>query len=224
MQITLVEHTHLSSCALAIRECWGSQDKGGCYLAPTDDITEGDKALLDRIINKHKHASTAEHLVYRYTINGVSRACLQEIARHRMASPSVRSSRYTLTELRKEPSFTSYTDMDHQEYNEDGRTRAEKYLVMTSDERVNRMSILALDNLRDLIVAGISNDIAKYAMPENYKTSLAWTINARSLQNFLSLRTDKAALWEIRDLANTLYTALPESHKYLFVDSVKVYE
>jgi len=106
--------------------------------------------------------------------------------------------------------------MDDQEYTENGRERAEKYLVMTTDERVNRMSILALDNLRDLLNEGISNDKAKYALPESYKTELTWTINARSLQNFISLRTDKAALEEIREMARNVFEALPVEHKYLF--------
>ena len=220
MQISLLEHTHLSNCALAIRECWGSQDKGGCYNSPTDELTPSDIALLDRVINKHNHASTAEHLVYRFNITGISRACLQELCRHRIASLSVRSSRYTLTELRKELPFTEYTDMQDQEYLASGRERAEKYLVMTSDERVNRMSILALDNLRDLILCGISNDLAKYALPEAYKTSVAYTINARSLKNFLQLRSSKQALWEIRDLAAALFNALPTEHKFLFSASL----
>ncbi|MCI7102706.1 MAG: FAD-dependent thymidylate synthase, partial [Campylobacter sp.] len=43
---------------------------------------------------------------------------------------------------------------------------------------------------------------------------------ARSLQNFLSLRSSASALWEIRSLANALFAALPEEHKYLFKDSM----
>jgi len=81
---------------------------------------------------------------------------------------------------------------------------------------------LALENLRQLLVAGIPNDKAKYALPECYKTELTWTINARSLQNFLELRSDKSALWEIRDLAYEIYNTLPDDHKYLF--TVKTYE
>ncbi|MBQ2431066.1 MAG: FAD-dependent thymidylate synthase, partial [Campylobacter sp.] len=38
----------------------------------------------------------------------------------------------------------------------------------------------------------------------------------RSLQNFLSLRTSKSALWEIRNLANLIYEALPDEHKFIF--------
>jgi len=77
-----------------------------------------------------------------------------------------------------------------------------------------------LEDLRSLIKEGISNDKAKYALPEAYKTELAWSINARSLQNFLALRTNKAALWEIRELAHAIYEALPEEHKYIFEDSI----
>jgi thymidylate synthase (FAD) len=71
-----------------------------------------------------------------------------------------------------------------------------------------------------LVQAGISNDVLKYAMPEAYKTSLVWTANARSLQHFLSLRTNKAALKEIRDLANEIFKQIPEEHKFLFEDFV----
>ncbi len=53
-------------------------------------------------------------------------------------------------------------------------------------------------------------------MPESYKCELAWSINARSLQNFLNLRTNKAALWEIRELAYEIFVQLPDDHKYLF--------
>ena len=75
-----------------------------------------------------------------------------------------------------------------------------------------------LEDLRALIKEGVSNDIAKYALPEAYKTELAWSINARSLQNFLALRTSKAALWEIRELANKIYETIPEEHKFIFKD------
>lgn len=81
---------------------------------------------------------------------------------------------------------------------------------------VDNMSIQALENLRLVLLEGISNDKAKYCLPESYKTELTWSVNARSLQNFLTLRSDKSALWEIQNLAHALYQALPEEHKYLF--------
>ncbi|WP_027327125.1 FAD-dependent thymidylate synthase [Helicobacter pametensis] len=201
MEVKLLFHTPLSLCVSAGRTCWQSQERGGCYPLPTDEIIQADREFLDRILNKHKHGSVAEHLTYNFAIDGISRACLQELARHRHASLSVKSSRYTLKELKSEENIESV---------------AEKYLVMSGDERVDRSSIQALKNLQMLLLDGISNDLAKYAMPESYKTALAWSVNARALQNFLSLRSSKAALWEIRKLAFALFEALPEEHKFLF--------
>jgi len=198
MKITLNHYTPLLICADAIRTCWQSFDK-------SDEGGEKDKELIDRVGNKFKHASTLEHLVYNFYIEGVSRALLQELARHRMASLSVKSTRYTLKELKNEESFTC-KEVE----------RASKYLVLTGVEMVDAMSIKALENLRLVLVEGISNDKAKYCLPESYKTELTWTVNARSLQNFLTLRSDKSALWEIQNLAHALYDALPEEHKYLF--------
>ena len=198
MQITLLNYTPLLVCANAIRTCWQSFDK-------SDGGGEKDKELIDRVGNKFKHASTLEHLHYNFYIKGISRALLQELARHRMASLSVKSTRYTLKELKSEVEFTP-KDIE----------RAKKYLVFTDVALVDEMSIKALENLRKVLVQGISNDKAKYCLPESYKTELTWSVNARSLQNFLSLRSSKSALWEIRELANNIYKALPEDHKYLF--------
>ena len=61
--IQLLSHTKLSTCASAIRQCWQSHDKGGCYVSPTDSIEASDISLMERITLKHKHSSTAEHLV-----------------------------------------------------------------------------------------------------------------------------------------------------------------
>jgi thymidylate synthase (FAD) len=203
MKVTLQHHTPLVICSDAIRTCWQSFDK-------SDNGGEVDRALIDRVGNKFKHASTLEHIVYNFYVEGISRALLQELARHRMASLSVKSTRYTLKELKDETPF-----------NLDDLERATKYLVMTGVEMVDQMSIKALENLRLVLVDGISNDRAKYCLPESYKTELTWSINARSLQNFISLRSDKAALWEIRDLAKIVYESLPEDHRYLFENSLK---
>jgi len=202
MRVTLMHHTPLEVCAHAIRTCWQSFDK-------SDEGGEKDKALIDRVGNKFKHASTLEHLVYSFYIQGISRALLQELARHRIASLSVKSTRYTLKEL-KEASPFELNDFEN----------ASKFIVLTNNKDVDSASIAALNNLQALLKKGISNDIAKFALPESYKTELTWTVNARSLQNFLSLRSSKSALWEIRDLAHALYAQLPSEHKYIFENSI----
>ncbi len=203
MKVTLLHHTPLTICSNAIRTCWQSFDK-------SDNGGDRDRELIDRVGNKFKHSSTLEHLTYNFYIQDISRALLQELARHRMASLSVKSTRYTLKELKSEESFKI-----------DDKDRAKKYLVFTGIKEVDEASIKALENLRVILKSGISNDKAKYCLPESYKTELTWTINARSLQNFLSLRSDKSALWEIRELAYAIFEALPKEHKYLFKEYLK---
>ncbi|MDA3046303.1 FAD-dependent thymidylate synthase [Campylobacter sp. VBCF_06 NA8] len=195
MEVKLLNFTPLWVCSNAIRTCWQSFERG-------DNGGEKDLALINRVGNEMKHSSTLEHIFYNFYIKGISRALLQELARHRMASLSVKSTRYTLKELRNEPEITSDS--------------AAKYIVLTGNEAVDSASIKALNNLREILGANTSLDIAKYCLPECYKTELAWSINARSLQNFLSLRSSKSALWEIRALANALFAALPEEHKFIF--------
>ena len=202
MEITLMHHTPLDVCAHAIRTCWQSFDK-------SDEGGEKDKALIDRVGNKFKHSSTLEHLVYTFYIKGVSRALLQELARHRLASPSVKSTRYTLKELK-----------DTEPFMDDDYDSASRFIVLTGNSMVDTASIKALNNLQEILKKGIGNDLAKFCLPESYKTELTWTINARSLQNFIELRSNKAALWEIRTMAKKLYTTLPKEHQYLFQEKL----
>jgi len=208
---------------------------GTTFNYPVEQLAAGeaDKALIARVGNKFKHGSTLEHLVYTFDITAFSRAVLQELSRHRMASPTVKSTRYTLSELKDEPPFTPTSmGQDLQILNEDTEIaledteiyqRASKYVKFTGDNMIDWIIIRQLENLRYVVAEkkGKANDKTKYVLPDAYLTSEVLTINARSLQNLLSLRTDKSALWEFRDLANAMYQALPDDHKYLFDEFVK---
>ena len=224
IKVTLLHHTPMSIAATAGRTCWNSFHKGGVYETPSV-CTEVDSEFIDRVINKFHHASIAEHITFNFFIDGISRACLQELARHRIASLSVKSSRYTLKELKDEPHFLNgwciSDTFEETDFNDDGYERALKYLVMTDDFRVDICSIGALDNLLEILRLGISNDKAKYCLPESYRTQLTWSINLRSLQNFLSLRTDKKALPEIQHLAHLIYAQLPVDAQALVAHCIK---
>lgn len=204
MEVKLLNSTPLEVADIAICKCYGNKPH----------IVESKiKARINRVANVSKHASTIEHLTYTFDINGISRACLQELARHRIASYTVKSSRYTLQELRSELPFETSEDL----------IRVEKYCVIPNmgsyndeDLIISEAILLNLETLRKSLSLGVSNDIAKYCMPEAYKTSLVMTINARALQNFLELRSSKHALWEIQNLAKAMYDVLPENHKFLF--------
>ena len=238
MEVKLLYHTPLWVCSQAIRTCWDSHCKSDTSLVDVSncghymnynmhegdddgsEVTEAgqkDKALIERVGNKNKHGSTLEHLNYTFYIQGISRACLQELARHRHASLSVKSTRYTLKELKNEKLLNTNFEIDNKVLK---WKLAKKYCVLTGVYEVDAAIVESLCNLKDVLEKGISNDIAKYCLPESYRTELTWTINARSLQNFLSLRTSKYALKEIQKLAKKIYVNLPEEHKYLFTDFI----
>lgn len=184
---------------------------------PYDDY-EKQKNRVNRVANISKHSSTIEHLEFSFDIDGISRACLQELARHRLFSFTVKSSRYTLKELKEEKPFKSNEDIN----------RVNKYCYIPNissieeDDMIVSEGILhGLELLRKTIELGVKNDLSKYVMPEAYRTSLVLTGNARVLQNFFSLRTDKHALEEIQILAKTMYNEIPKELKFLFNEYMK---
>ena len=162
MNVELLQHTSLAVCAHAIRTCWSSHDK-------SDDGGPTDLALIDRVGNKNKHASTLEHLSYTFFISGISRALLQELARHRIASLSVKSSRYTLKELKSELPFVDvkYAD-DGVFFGGPDLERASKYIVLTGITHIDNSSTLALEGVRGCLQENYSNDVIKYCLPESY--------------------------------------------------------
>lgn len=261
IKVTLLHHTPLYIASDGARTCWSSQDKsdtpkpqasksGKVTYVPS--IGPKDLELLDRVGNRFHHASILEHISMNFFIDGISRACLQELARHRIASLSVKSTRYTLKELKNEqllfPRAVIESDVECK-YQGDGwwiknnmpyysdrlnstmvydTKLIEKYCVIPQDIQGSYQKKLHYTNkgrmlwtVQENLKEGQSNDIAKYDLGESYRTQLTWTINLRSLQNFLTLRTDKKALPEIQHLAHLIYAALPTDAQSLVVHCVK---
>ena len=167
--------------ALAALTCRGNTDR---EFMPAE--------VLARII-KAGHESILEHINLTYSIKGLSRACLQELARHRHISLSVESTRHTLKK-----NFEAVSASLPKEYSE--------YLFVLWCK------------LQD--TPNTPNDELKYYLPEFWPTNLVLTSNVRELRHILNLRTAPAALKEFRDLARAMYEAVPEQFKYLLKDCV----
>ena len=196
MRVELLHFTPIMIAVQAIRTCYNSCDK-------SDDLGEKDIKLLQSII-KNNHTSTIEHISYNFKISGISRALLQELSRHRISSLSVKSTRYTLRELKN--------------VNQDD---LKNYLVKISDS-IDEYNKFRLATIQALInEQNLSNDELKYLLPEAFKTELMLTINARSLRNLLELRLSSKALKEFRALAKEIYKTIPEPHRVLFDDIVE---
>jgi len=184
---------------------------------------EKDFNLIKRVGFKFKHESVLEHSLVVLEIEA-SRALLQELSRHRIGiSPTVKSTRYTLTELKNEEPFIvkkmSGEIIDYE--------RVKKYVVLTKDEEVNESIVKALENTRQLVKSGKSNDIVKFSLPEAFKFKGQYSINLRALINLLKLRIHKDALWEFRELSKDIIDVLPKEYKELILldeDILKNYE
>ncbi len=229
MEVKLLHYTPAIYAIEAIRTCWDSFDKSdsnnfkntnkleieNTSKLEIDNTTkvdskntklgENDTKLLRKIVHTHKHTSTIEHLHLTFKINGISRLCLQELARHRIASYSVKSSRYTLKEL------TKNTDIPEDTY-------LSSFLVKSGNEIIDYENIKTLKTIKQLLRSNIKNDIIKYMLPEAYKVDLVFSINARALRNLLELRLSGSAHFEIRELADNLLKAIPEEYSIIFED------
>jgi thymidylate synthase (FAD) len=202
MHAELLQHGDLAVVIRAIRTCYDSTGKSDSVVVNGEFILGAHDTELLRRIMSSEHHSTIEHLSYTYHIEGISRGCLQELARHRIASMSVKSTRYTLGRIKKMEDLTHET--------------AAELLVMSKITEVNTSAIRALRGLQQLARLDVPNDQLKYCLPESFKTELIWTINARSLRNFLELRLSLRAHWEIRALAEKVLSLVPSGHQVLF--------
>lgn len=61
---------------------------------------------------------------------------------------------------------------------------------------------------QSLLDNGVKPEDARFALPEATKTEIVATMNLREFASFYAARTDKAAQWEIRELAEDMMLSL----------------
>lgn len=139
------------------------------------------------------HLSVFEHASVSFRVEDVSRACSHQLVRHRMASFTQVSQRYTRV------------DCD----SPDWYVMPERIASVPELNYSFRETMQQCGEAYNLaILAGEKPEDARYMLPEATKTELAVTMNWREVYHFLDLRLDKAAQWEIRELAGLLVAAL----------------
>ena len=139
--------------------------------------------------------SVSEFADVTFKIEGISRTCLAQLTRHRMASYCVESQRYN-------------------KYNFDGE---DWYVVppyiQESENLLNRyqtgMTYAALQ-YKAMLDDGVKAEDARFVLPEATKTNLHMKINARALFNFFEQRRNPHAQWEIHNLADEMIKSLRE--------------
>lgn len=147
------------------------------------------------------HESPLEHISFTFAVEGVSRALLAQLTRHRMASYSVKSQRYV-----EEADFSYITPPEIAEnsdalalYNETMAKIGEAYETLTNVLYEKHKTVMDEKSAKKKAI-----EDARFVLPNACETKLIMTFNARSLLNFFQLRCCNRAQWEIRDLADAI--------------------
>lgn len=172
-----------------------------CYSAASiADLAaiEADKAaeFIDKLPEAHQ--SPFEHVSFTFGIEGVSRAMLAQITRHRIASFSVQSQRYV--------------EMGHFGY-------VVPQTIAENDEALDEYQhLMCLVRIvyNKFIELGIPAEDARFVLPNACETRMIVTMNARELLLFFSLRCCKRAQWEIRAVADEMLRLCKEVAPEIF--------
>lgn len=154
---------------------------------PFNSDKEVSSGLL-RFLFKAEHSSVIEHAVISFNILGASRSWLAQITRHRMASVTSSSQHYQ--------NYQDYPNVVHKDI-------ASLHIV--------RQALLNSNNsYKDLLKLGIPKEEARQVLPNATTVNLKWTINARSLYNFMRLRMCLRNVEEIRIFCDKVFPLVQE--------------
>lgn len=139
------------------------------------------------------HLSVFEHATLSLRIEGISRACMAQLTRHRLASYCVESQRYNRYDLTGDDWFVKPKSFDDRPF----------------DDFCYRDALhTCAENYMSALKAGIRPEDARYLLPEATKTNLVMTINCRVLYHLFDMRLAKSAQWEIRELFEKIAEAV----------------
>lgn len=162
-----------------------------------DNSTSEEKLKWRKTI-KHvldmNHTSVFEHVNYTFLISNVSRSFMAQITRHRIGSFTCSSQHYQ--------NYEDYPFICHEKWKDNP-------FVRQSVEYVKENYIL-------LRKAGCPKEEARQILPEGMSVNILWTVNARSLINFLNLRLCYRNCTEIRIFAEYLHEILCKHFPQLF--------
>ena len=220
MKVALIAHTVMPEKLVAASAKL-------CYSPATIDtvmegLTEEKTASFVDMLADIGHESPIEHASFTFGIEGVSRALLAQITRHRMASYSVQSQRYVAEKMFEyvlPPEIAAIPE-----------AAAEYKRAMEEDQaHYDRLTaILKEKHLAGKLAAGMEQkaaeraaekqaiEDARFVLPNACTTKIMMTMNARSLHNFFRHRCCNRAQWEIRELAEEMYKLCVDVAPHLF--------
>ena len=163
------------------------------------EMDDSDAGLI-RFLMRDRHGTPFEHNAFRFHIRAPIFVA-REWFRHRVGSFNEFSMRYARA-----------TDDFYVPAAEDVRTQVGKPgaysfdtvsedVAETTREELKRVYETAYSTYERLVELGVARELARAALPVGAYTEFYWTVNARALMNFLSLRNAETAQREIRRYA-----------------------
>ena len=180
-----------------IRYTENPDELAGAAAALCTNSRNPDKAREHAMLSGHE--SIAEHASFTFLLEGVSRVLLSQITRHRLASYSVQSQRYTGVE----PEWIVPPEV---------AAKGFKLSYLDSCDRNYQLFC-------DMVRCGVPEEDARYAIPQGVACRLMLTMNARELRHLYELRCCNRAQWEIRDMADQMLALCKDKAPALFGDA-----
>lgn len=159
---------------------------------------ERDKGLIMYLM-EHKHETPFEHIVFTFHVKAPIFVARQWF-RHRIGSFNEISQRYT--EIKEEEFYLP--ENIRVNVPEDRQKAVEIHderLLNLVREKLNDTFENLYRLYKELLELGVARELARIVLPLSTYTQFYWTVNARSLMNFLNLRADSHAQWEIQRYA-----------------------
>jgi thymidylate synthase (FAD) len=171
-------------------------------------MDESDEGLI-RFLLRERHGTPFEHNSFRFHVRAPIFVA-REWFRHRVGSFNEFSMRYARA-----------TDDFYVPEPEDVRTQVgkpgaysfepvEPELAEATREELRAVYDAAYATYERLVERGVARELARLVMPVGAYTEFYWTVNARSLMNFVSLRAAETAQREIRRYAEACERYLEE--------------
>ena len=209
MKVTLIAHTPEPEkvVAAAAKLCYSDAHIDDLL----DGLTEEKTTKFLNMLTDLGHASPVEHASFTFGIEGVSRTLLAQITRHRIASYSVQSQRYVrLDDFRYvvPPEVEAIPEAKQafiDAMNEDARRYLDLVQKLEDAHTAEYLAQGMTEKAARAKASKLANEDARFVLPNACETKMVVTMNARSLNNFFSLRCCNRAQWEIRALAKEMW-------------------
>jgi thymidylate synthase (FAD) len=173
-----------------------------------EEMDESDEGLV-RFLMRDRHGTPFEHNAFRFHIRAPI-FVVREWMRHRVGSFNEFSMRYAKA---TSDFYVPEADDVRSQVGKPGAYSFEPVdaeLAEQTREELKAVYDQAFETYERLVEAGVARELARSVIPVGAYTEFYWTVNARALMNFVSLRTAETAQREIRRYAEAVEVFLAE--------------